>query len=214
MKTALIAGASGLTGSYLLNHLLNNNTYDRVKALVRKPLDMEHPNLQQIVFDFDLPDPGVIKADHVYCTLGTTIKKAGSKEAFRQVDYEYPLQIAKTAYGNGAEKYAVVSAMGANPNSMFFYNRVKGQMEESLKEIPFESIYIARPSMLLGPRNEYRLGEELGKKLMSFLRFILPANMKAVHASKVASCLAYKMNRDEKGIHIIPSGEIQNFSKL
>ncbi len=214
MKTAIIAGASGLTGSYILNHLLNNDTYDRVKALVRKPLDMKHPNLEQIVFDFDQPDPGVIKADHVYCALGTTIKKAGSKEAFRKVDYEYPLQIARAAYENGAEKFAVVSAMGANPKSMVFYNKVKGQTEEALKQISFQTIYIARPSMLLGPRNEYRLGEELGKKIMTIVGFLLPANMKAIHASKVATCMVYKMNSDEKGVHIIPSGEMQRFSRL
>jgi uncharacterized protein YbjT (DUF2867 family) len=214
MKTALIAGASGLTGSYLLNDLLNQNTYNLIKILVRKPLKMQHSKLEQIVYDFDQPMPGVIKADHVYCALGTTIKKAGSKEAFRKVDYEYPLQIAKTAYENGAKKFAIVSAMGANTKSMFFYNRVKGQIEEAIKEIPFEAIYIARPSMLLGPRKEYRLGEELGKRLMTSLGFLLPANMKAVHASKVATCLTNKMNRDEKGIHIIPSGEIRAFRNL
>jgi uncharacterized protein YbjT (DUF2867 family) len=214
MKTALIAGASGLTGSYLLQHLLESDTYNYVKALVRKPLNIEHPKLAEIVFDFDQPDPGVIKAEHVYCALGTTIKKAGSKEAFRKVDYEYPLQIAKTAYENGAKKFATVSAMGANTKSMFFYNRVKGQTEEALKQIPFEAIYIARPSMLLGPRKEYRLGEELGKKLMTSLGFLLPGNMKAVHASKVANCLVNKMNNYEKGIHIIPSGEIRAFRNL
>jgi len=214
MKTALIAGASGLTGSYLLHRLLESNTYNYVKALLRKPLNIEHPKLEQIVFDFHRPEPGVIKADHVYCTLGTTIKKAGSKEAFRQVDYEYPLQIAKTGYENGVEKLAIVSAMGANQKSMFFYNRVKGQLEEALEQIPFEALYIARPSMLLGPRKEYRLGEELGKKLMTSLRFLLPGNMKAVHASNVANCLVNKMNSDEKGVHIIPSGEIQTFDKL
>ena len=174
-------------------------------------MNIEHPKLEQIIYDFDQPEPGVIKADHIYCALGTTIKNAGSKEAFRKVDYEYPLQIAKAAYENGAEKFAIVSAMGANTKSMFFYNRVKGQTEEAIKEIPFEAIHIARPSMLLGPRKENRLGEEMGKKLMTFLGFLLPANMKAVHASKVASCLKRKMNSDEKGVHIISSGEIQNF---
>ena len=212
MKTALIAGASGLTGSYLLKFLLESKTYSTVKVLVRKQLDIEHPSLQQIVYDYENPDSTVIKADHVYCCLGTTMKKAGSKEAFKKVDYEYPLQIAQAAHQNGADKFALVSAMGANTKSVFFYNKVKGQLEEALKEVPYEALYIFHPSMILGPRKEFRLGEELGKILMKGLRFFLPTNMKPIHASQVSACMQDYMNKEERRIHIIPSGKMQKYS--
>jgi uncharacterized protein YbjT (DUF2867 family) len=208
MKIALIAGASGLTGSFLLQQLLESNRYDRVKALVRRPLEREHPKLEQVVFDYDNPDPELIEADHVYCCLGTTMKKAGSKEAFRKVDYDYPLQLARMAYRNGAQKFALVSAVGANSRSMFFYNRVKGQLEEAIREIAFSATYILRPSMLLGPRQEKRFGEELGKAVMKPLRVLFPSNMKPVHVSQVAACMADHMNRDEQGVHVIPSGRM------
>lgn len=211
MKTAIIAGASGLTGSYLLKLLLENKTYSEVKVLVRKPLNIKHPSLQQIVYDYENPNPEVIKADHVYCCLGTTMKKAGSREAFKKVDYEYPLQIAQAAHQNGAEKFALVSAMGASIRSRVFYNKVKGQLEADLKEVPYEATYIFHPSMLLGPRKEFRFGEEAGKILMKGFRFFLPANIKPVHASQVAACMQDYMNKKEKGIHIIPSGQMQNY---
>ena len=209
MKTAIIAGASGLTGSYLLQQLLKSSKYSEVKALVRRPLDIEHPVLKQIVWDFENSDPEELRAHHVYCSLGTTMKKAGSKDAFKKVDYEYPLQLARMAYEQGAEKFALVSAMGANSKSMFFYNRVKGELEADLKKIPFEAIYIFRPSMLLGPRQEFRLGEEFGKKLMTTLRLIIPANMKPIHVSQVAKSMADHMNQEERGVHVIPSGQMQ-----
>ncbi|MBS3771882.1 MAG: NAD(P)H-binding protein, partial [Bacteroidales bacterium] len=124
MSTAMIAGASGLTGSTLLGLLLESNAYERVKVLVRRPLEIEHPSLEQIVYDYEHPDNSRIQADHVYCCLGTTMKKAGSRDAFFRIDHDYPLQIARAAYQNGAAKFALVSAVGANPGSMFFYNRV------------------------------------------------------------------------------------------
>jgi len=216
MKTALIAGASGLTGSYLLKQLLESGKYDRVKALVRKPLGLseDYPSLQEIIYDFEHPDPKMVQANHIYCCLGTTMKKAGSKEAFKRVDHDYPLELARMARQNGAEKYALVSAVGANPRSMFFYNRVKGELEEDLREIPFDAIYIMRPSMLLGPRKEKRPGEEIGKALMKPLRFLMPASMKPVHISQVAAAMLDRMNRKEKGRNIISSGQMQKYPVL
>lgn len=210
-KTAIIAGASGLTGSYLLRFLLENDTYERVIALVRKPMDLEHPKLEQKVFDFDRPRQEDLKADHVYIALGTTIKKAGSKEAFRKVDYEYPLQIARIAYEAGAKRLAVVSAVGANARSVFFYNRVKGEMEEKMLDIPCEGLFIARPSMLLGARKEFRLGEEMGKAVMKGIRFLLPANYKAVHASQVAAAMIDRVNSGQEGTHRIFSGQMLQY---
>ena len=208
-KKAIVAGASGLVGSYVVRELLKRDEYEEVKVLVRKPLNLGDPALKQVMYDYEQPDPDEVKADHVYCCLGTTMKKAGSKEAFRKVDYEYPLQLAKAASENGAEKFALISAMGANTKSFFFYNRVKGQVEETLREFPFKTTSIFRPSMLLGPRGEFRLGEEIGKILMKALRFFLPANMKPIHAEKVARAMVKRMTGEEQGVVIVKSGEMQ-----
>lgn len=212
MKTAIIAGASGLTGSFLLQWLLNSDIYSEVKALVRRPLDIEHSALKQVFWDFENLDPEKIRADHVYCSLGTTMKKAGSKEEFRKVDYEYPLKLALMAYDQGAKKFALVSSMGANSKSVFFYNKLKGMLEEDLKGIPFDAVYIFRPSILLGPRQEFRPGEEVGKTIMRTFRFVLPDNLKPIHVSQVARSMLDYMNREEKGVQIIQSGRMQKYS--
>jgi uncharacterized protein YbjT (DUF2867 family) len=213
MKTAIVAGASGLIGSYLLDILLESGQYDQVKALVRQKLNKEHPLLKQVIVDYEDLQPEAVKGDHVYCCLGTTIKKAGSRAAFRKVDYEYPMHLARATHKNGAQQCALVSAMGANMKSLFFYNRVKGKLEVDLKTIPFDTLCIFRPSMLLGPRNEFRFGEEAGKKIMQGLRFLLPSNTKAIHASQVAAAMVDQMNRHELGTHIIPSGRMQKYPK-
>ncbi len=210
-KTALIAGASGLTGSHLLQLLLDSPHYRMVKALVRRPLNIEHPSLQQIVYDYEKPDPKLIQANHVYSCLGTTMKKAGSKSVFKRVDHDYTLELARTAHQNGATRFALVSAVGADTRSMFFYNRVKGELEEAVKEIPFEAIYIMRPSILLGPRKESRPSESLGKTLMQPLRFFMPPNMRPIHASQVAAGMLDQMVGGKAGIHTLPSGWLRKY---
>ncbi len=212
MKTAIIAGATGLVGSYLLKELLEEEHYSKVTVLVRKPLQQSHPRLEQVIFDFDNPDKSVITADDVYCCLGTTIKKAGSKEAFRKVDYHYPLMLGQTAFENKCQNFAVVTAIGSSEKSSFFYNRVKGELERDLKKIPFHGLFIFRPSMLLGPRKEVRLGEEAGKFFMRAFGFLFPKNMKGIHASQVAGAMAYYLVKQQSGIHIIESGQMQGFS--
>ncbi len=213
MKTALIAGASGLTGSYLLRMLLDSGRYDRVKALVRRPLGMniDYPALQEVVYDFDHPDPKELRAHHIYCCLGTTMKKAGSREVFRRVDHDYPLELARMARQQGAERFALVSAAGANSRSMFFYNRVKGQLEEDLQKIPFEALLFMRPSLLLGPRKEKRTGEDLAKTLMKPLRFVIPPHIRPVHASQVAGGMLDLMEQKEQGTHFISSRLLQKY---
>ncbi len=211
MNTALIAGSTGLVGSYLLQLLLENENYSTVKALVRKPLEISHPRLQQIVYDFDHPDAEQIQADHVYCCLGTTIKKAGSKDAFQKVDYDYPLRLAINAHKNGASRFGIVTATGANKKSIIFYNKVKGMIESDLTKIPFESLNIFRPSMLLGQRTEYRFGEQVGKVIMKGIDFLLPKNVKAIHASKVAFAMVFNMQKGKPGLNIFESGKMHVF---
>ncbi|GLX71367.1 NAD-dependent epimerase/dehydratase family protein [Paenibacillus glycanilyticus] len=168
--SCLIAGATGLVGSALLVQLLKDPACHSITVLARRPLgpvDIEseaRSKLHVIIADFDrmweaLDDVAV---DVVFCTLGTTIKTAGSQEAFRKVDYEYPLGLAEWAAHTGARHYLVITAMGASSASTFFYNRVKGELEEQLAGITLESVRIFRPSLLLGSRQSFRLGETIG----------------------------------------------------
>ncbi|MFW5708067.1 MAG: oxidoreductase [Bacteroidota bacterium] len=212
MKTALIAGATGLVGSFLLDELLENDNYSQVKILVRKKMEKAHPKLTQIVFDYDNPDQSAVKADDVFCCLGTTIRKAGSKEAFEKVDYEYPLKLAQLAHKNGSKSFHLVTALGADEKSMFFYNKVKGKVEREVSKIPFDSLCIYRPSMLLGPRREFRLGEEVAKRFMKTFGFLFSRNTKGIHVSQVARCMVSNANEDQpEPIRVILSGEMQKF---
>ncbi|WP_373514308.1 oxidoreductase [Persicitalea sp.] len=191
-KTALVIGATGLIGQQLVDQLLQSDQYSEVKVLVRKPFDKKHPKLVEIVYNFGQPEPNVVQGDDVYCCLGTTMKKAGSKEAFIKVDHDYPLQIARLAKQNGATQYLIVTAMGADPTSSFFYNRVKGNVEADLKEVGFAALHIFRPSLLLGNREERRLGEKIGEAVMRVFNPVMVGPLKkyrAIEASKVARAM-------------------------
>ena len=208
-KKALLIGASGLTGTVLLNLLLNNEHYVTVFILVRKKLSIEHPKLVQIVFNFITPQILDIQADDCFCTLGTTIKKAGSQAEFYKVDYTYVTEIAKAAFENGCKQFAVVSAMGANSNSSIFYNRVKGEMENTLKNIGFTFLGILQPSLLLGDRKEKRFFEKFAAFIMTSFSFLLPAAYKAIDVSQVAQKMVHIMNENLTGIHVFTSDKIR-----
>ena len=206
-RTALIVGATGLVGSELLDLLLRSDTYKQVTVLGRKPLKHNHPKLVQHVINFDELDPyeEACAVDDVYCCLGTTIKQAGSQEAFKKVDYEYPLAIAKLAKKKGAKQFALISAIGADPHSRIFYSRVKGEIEESLKELEFPALHIYRPSLLLGKRQDFRLGERIGVITFPVLSLILPAafnKYKPIQAKDVAYAMYQKTLQDQRGTHI------------
>ncbi len=207
-KTALVAGASGLIGRELLEYLLSSPVYHKVIVLVRREIDLSHHKLVQELVDYRNLDLSKIKVDHVFCTLGSTIKKAGSKKAFREVDEVLPLKIARQLHKNGSELYSIVTAMGANSSSSIFYNKVKGQVENALQEIGFKHLGIFRPSMLLGDRKESRLGEEIGQRVMSCLDFLTPANYKAIHVKKVALAMLHHAERPKDGLSIVFSGEM------
>ncbi|KPM47449.1 oxidoreductase [Jiulongibacter sediminis] len=206
--TALIVGASGLVGRQLLHLLLVDDFYQSVTSVGRKQLDINHPKLKQEIVDFNNPDLSKIYADHIFCTLGTTIKKAGSQENFKKVDYQYPFETAKAGLNNGSELFAIVTAMGSDPKSMFFYNRVKGEVELSLKELNYDHLGIFRPSMLLGDRQESRLGEQIGQWVMKAIGFLIPANFKAIEAKKVANAMLKYAKSPKKGLSEISSGQM------
>ena len=207
-KTAIIAGASGLIGSSLTQQLLNSKDYCQVVALVRKPLNIEHPKLNQQVIDFDqlaeLPD--FPKGDDVFCTLGTTIKTAGSKESFYKVDFTYPYELAKRALAAGAERYFIVSAMGADVDSLYFYNRVKGEIEDKVSFLDYRTIYIFKPSLLRGDRNESRLGEKIALAITRIIPFIGPLKKyHPIHADKVADAMLKVAKQEVKGCYYYES---------
>lgn len=230
-KVALIVGASGLVGHHLILQLLASENYSQVIALVRKPLDIKHNKLIQKQVDFNnlahdltqLTGPSKVqkklacndsylpKIDHVFCTLGSTIKKAGSKSAFKQVDYLYPLQIAEHFYQQDSSLFCIVTAMAANESSTIFYNQVKGQLESALCSIGYQHLGIFRPSMLSGQRNEFRLGEQVGALLMNALAFIIPKRYRVIKANKVANAMLAYAEHPPHGITTIPSDLLQNY---
>lgn len=161
---ALIAGATGLTGSVLLNLLLEDNRYTKVIALSRKPGEIQHPKLEWILTDGKdlLSHSEQLTCDHIFCCLGTTIRKAGSQAAFEAIDLTYPVELGKICKANGASHYLLVTAIGADKDSSIFYNRIKGRCEAAVCQLNFPLTTIFRPSILDGDRKEFRLGEKLG----------------------------------------------------
>ena len=214
MKTAIVLGATGLIGKKVTEHLLKNDTYSTVIILVRKPLNINHPKLKQHIFNYDAIDNTLLKGDDLFCCLGTTIKTAGSKEAFRKVDLDYVVNVAKASKGNGINHFAVISAMGANKNSKVFYNQIKGEMEESIKAIGFNSTYIIRPSLLLGDRKEFRFGELIGKFFMITLSFLIPKKYRAIYDVQVAIAMIHFMSQTEHGFFVKENDELINNSSF
>jgi uncharacterized protein YbjT (DUF2867 family) len=214
MKTALIAGSSGLIGKELLTYLLNGDEYDNVIALVRSPLHIKHPKLQVSVVNFDdLHSHQEVfqNVDDVFCCLGTTIKKAKTRTAMKKVDVHYPVTIGKIARAQGAKQYLVVSSLGANPNSAVWYSKMKGILEEELKALSFDSLQIFRPSLLLGQRNEYRFGEAMAAVIYPTLSFLLVGSMKkyrAIPGKQVAFAMYKTAQFPKKGTTIYLSDQI------
>ncbi|MBO0932094.1 oxidoreductase [Fibrella aquatilis] len=211
LKTALIAGATGLIGDLLAHQLVESAAFDRVKVLTRKALTWQHPRLQEIGFDFDHPNSLLLQADTIFCCLGTTIKKAGSKDAFRKVDYQYPLDIARLGLANGATQFAIVTAMGADATSSIFYNQVKGEIERDLTALNYPTLLVFRPSLLLGNRAENRLGERISSGVMRLFAPLIPARYRAINASQVANAMLQTSQQGLTGKHIFESDVLQGY---
>jgi len=182
--------------------------FGRVVVLARRPLpaDLRHPQLQTVLVEFDRLDsrPDAFQASHVFCALGTTIKQAGSRERFRQVDYGYPLRVAELARAAGARHYLVVSSLGAHPRSRVFYNRVKGELEQAIIALGFPNVTVIRPSLLLGDRDEFRLGEAIAKRFA----WTFPPKYRAVQARDVARALVDAAVEDRPGVRVIENRDI------
>ncbi|MFM8771944.1 MAG: NAD(P)H-binding protein [Candidatus Kapaibacterium sp.] len=192
MRT-LIIGATGLVGSELVRLLANDSRFTSVTVLSRRPIAGfdGHPTIRNVVKDFDAltGDEGIYDVDVVFCAMGTTIKTAGSKEVYRRIDHTYPMKVATFARAKGARHWVIVSSGGISENSRFFYIQVKADLERDLRALNFPQLTILRPSLILGDRREFRLGERIGMVLMTRLNFAIPKAYKAVEARAIASTM-------------------------
>jgi len=216
MKAA-VAGGTGLIGSHLLELLTSDATYTEVVALARRPVNQTGSKVRWITTNFDDVielNKAVQGASVVFCCLGTTIKKAKTKEAFRKVDFDYVLNLAKAARSAGCKKFLVVSAIGSDPNSKVFYSRVKGEMESALKGIGFEQLSIFQPSMLMGERSEFRFGERIGIVIGKLIAPLMVGSLRKyrpIQASDVARAMALFAKKENKKVQLIGYSEMVNY---
>jgi uncharacterized protein YbjT (DUF2867 family) len=206
-RTALVAGATGLVGTALLQLLATDAEYREVRVLGRRPPAQAGAKVRFIESDF-----GTLAAlarelavDDVFCCLGTTIRKAGSQEAFERVDFRMVVDLARATQQAGAKRFLVVSAVGASAHAAAFYSRVKGRMEQAVRELPFEAVHIVRPSLLLGDRAERRPAEQAAQVVAPWLAPVLRgplAKYRAVPADEVAAALVTLARRPAKGAHV------------
>jgi uncharacterized protein YbjT (DUF2867 family) len=200
MKTALVIGATGLVGSHITAKLLDDVRYKKVKVFVRRSLKINNPKLEEHIIDFENIEiwKDQLIGDELYSALGTTIKKAGSKDAQYKIDYTYQDKVAKAASQNGVTKYLLVSSAGANYKSGNFYLRMKGKLDEAVQQLSFNQIIIFRPSILAGYRSERRLAESLGIKIAGAITKLIPALKKyrPIEASRVAEAMIKSANQN------------------
>lgn len=207
----MVAGATGLVGREILQGLLADDAVAAVHVLARRPLDLRHSKLQVHQVDFAAlpPLPSVAEA---YLALGTTIKVAGSQPAFRAVDFDANLAVARAAQAAGARRLGLVSAMGADPRSSLFYSRVKGELEQALAALGFDALVIARPSMLAGDRSRLgqpeRGGEHMALAVSRWLKPLIPSNYRSIAAQDVAAALLREVPR-ARGREVLLSGAMQ-----
>lgn len=200
-KTALLFGATGAVGREVLHLLLNDHRYDKIIAFSRKVIPIEHPKLE-IILDAlsDLDNiSDKIRGDDLFCCIGTTSRKAGSREAFRKVDLELPVHLARIASSNGVDGFIVISSIGAGSKKTGFYLAVKTEMEEQVIQYDFRRLAIVRPSLLLSRRDEFRFGEEAGKVLDRLLGWAMQGNLKkyrGIRTDDVARAMISIMNMD------------------
>jgi uncharacterized protein YbjT (DUF2867 family) len=212
-RSVLLCGATGLVGGECLKLLSADPFFARVITLIRRPLEPEARSaldlrkVEEHVVDFEALDAyrQLLQVDQVFCALGTTLRKAGSRERFRQVDLHYPLTLARLALQQGARHFLLVSSAGADPRSRIFYSRVKGETEEAVGALPFESVTILRPSLLLGKRRERRWAEEIAKRL----GFLAPPRFRPVAATAVATALVRAAKEDLPGRRTLESRDIR-----
>lgn len=205
-KTATLIGATGLIGGYLLDELLNDPFYSTIRILIRRPIEFTHPKLEKKLVDFNDSDSLLVAMDNsdvVFCTVGTTQKKVkGDKEAYRKVDYDIPVRAARFCKMTGCETFVLVSAVGANSKSNNFYLKLKGEVENAVKETGLRSVHIMRPSVLRGDRKEFRMGERIGIVITRTISFLLPSKYRPIHGKKVAEAMLRVSKENKEGFFV------------
>jgi len=214
----IIAGATGLIGRKLTSMFISSPSVSSITVLTRRDAGFDSSKVRELIIDYDKISSLVpeFEADAAYCCLGTTMKNAGSREAFYQVDHDYVVEFARTAKNAGINRFFVITAMGADEGSMFFYNRVKGKTEKDLKAIGFSELHILRPSLLLGDRKENRSGEAIGQKVMNAISFLLVGpfrKYRPIRDTTVARAMLVLSERESNGIFVHDSAEIQKTGK-
>ena len=211
-RTALLAGATGLVGSHCLSQLLSDTAYERVVAVVRRPLPLSDPKLDTRLVDFDrLAAADLPRVDDVYCALGTTMRRAGSRDAFRRVDHDYVVALARRAAERGAARFLLVSAIGADVRSPVFYSRVKGETERDVAAVAFDAVHLLRPSFLAGERSERRPAERMMIVLFSGIAPLLVGPVRRyrpIAAGVVARAMRAVARRADRGTHVHESDRI------
>lgn len=215
-RTALVVGATGLVGKELVQILLDAPEYEKVIIWGRRTVELSHPKLVVQVIDFDKLENNEIEGqvDHVFCCLGTTIKKAKTQEAFKKVDLEYPLALARWAKKAGVSQFIVISAMGADANSKIFYNQTKGLLELRLKELGLNGLHIVRPSLLLGERSEFRFGESFAAVISKALPFLFAGSLvkyKPIPGKTVANAMYRIALIEKQGAFTFSSEDLTRF---
>jgi uncharacterized protein YbjT (DUF2867 family) len=212
-RTALVLGATGLIGGLCLERLLADGAWSRVTAVVRRPTGRSHPRLAEVVVDFDRLEEraDAFAVDDVFCCLGSTIRKAGSREAFYRIDHDYPVAAARLASARGAKQFLLVSSLGGDPRSRVFYNRMKGEVERDVSAVPFAGVAIFRPSLILGPRPERRTAEDIGQRLAPLVAPLLVGPLRkyrAIDSGAVARAMVRVAREGGRGVRVLESDEI------
>lgn len=207
MKTAIILGATGLTGSFLLQKLIEDSRYGKIILFSRSSAAVKDPKVEEHLIDlFHLKDhKDKFKADDVFVCIGTTKSKTPDEETYRKIDYGIPVDAAQLCRENNIQTYAVISALGADANSSIFYNRIKGEMEQDVLAQKIPQTYIFQPSLIAGEREEKRVGEDLAKKVMSVVDYALVGPLKkyrSIHPENIAKAMVYAANHPYSGKRI------------
>ena len=216
MSSCLVVGSTGLVGTLLVKELVLSDDFDLVVALVRETQFTNTGKLTEVKIDFNDPKAlgNLQSVDHIFCCLGTTIRKAGSKEAFRYVDYELPVSFARWAEQTKAESFSIVTALGADSASKIFYNQIKGEVEDKIKEFNIPKIQIFQPSLILGKRIEFRVGELIGKAIFKTINplFFGPlSKYRGIEAIAIARGMITYLKNSTNGINIIESNSISKY---
>lgn len=208
VRNVLVIGATGAVGFELLQQLERDGDISEIHVVVRRPLGapMKLSKVREHVMNFEALDEQspAFAVDAVLCALGTTIKIAGSQKAFRRVDHDYTLNIARVAKARGVSHFLVVTAIGANSESFFFYNRVKGDVEKDLKQLQFPFLTVVRPSVMIRPTGEWRMGEAIGQKIAA----LLPKMWRAVPVSHVAQAMIDSLKSPKSSVRTIENSEL------